>query len=309
MSFTVTGFNTGSSNKYEVVLNANPDGSGGTVLNGTGTTFGSTVVIGAPGQFKSDSATRYNITVRDFDAHACNHHFLTAMSYCGTISINTLGDKVWRDDDKDGVQDAGEPGVAGVTVALYNSSNALVGTTTTDAYGNYLFTGLRDGSYSVGFTLPANYTFTVSNTPGDNGNNTNSDANTATGKTGSFALINGETDLTADAGIIFNTPSLTASVGDHVWLDIDADGVQDAGEPGVSGVTVTLYNSGVAVATTITDANGNYLFTNVPAASGYTVGFGLPPGFVFTTNDQGGNDNTDSDVNPVVGHCLSKMSI
>ena len=46
-----------------------------------------------------------------------------------------LGDYVWWDQNHDGLQTAGEPGFAGVTVNLYNGSGTLVGTTTTDANG------------------------------------------------------------------------------------------------------------------------------------------------------------------------------
>ncbi|MCB9252632.1 MAG: T9SS type A sorting domain-containing protein [Flavobacteriales bacterium] len=227
-----------------------------------------------------------------------------------------LGDKVWRDDNKDGVQDAGEPGVAGVVVTLYkNGSDGLAGTnddkvvatTITDAYGKYLFTNLMSvdqtnqntidsTSYNLGFTLPPNYEFTQSVSPGDNSNNTNSDANVFSGRTGSINLDLGESDLTFDAGIVFNA-STTASVGDRVWLDLDNDGVQDSGEPGVSNVTVTLYNAAVTniLASTKTDANGNYLFNNVSSGD-YRVRFSLPPGTSYTTNSGGIStiDNSDA---------------
>ncbi len=92
-----------------------------------------------------------------------------------------------------------------------------------------------------------------------------------------------------------------ANIGDRVWLDIDKDGIQDAGEPGISGVTVTLYdNTGAIVATAITDANGNYLFTDVPPGAGYTIGFTAPAGTVFSPRDATGDGN-DSDADPLTG--------
>jgi hypothetical protein len=51
-------------------------------------------------------------------------------------------------------------------------------------------------------------------------------------------------------------------IGNRVWLDTDMDGVQDAGEAALSGVTVQLVKSSTVIATAITDANGNYLFSN-----------------------------------------------
>jgi protocatechuate 3,4-dioxygenase beta subunit len=243
----------------------------------------------------------------------------------GFKGFASIGDKVWRDDDKDGIQDAGEPGVTGITVTLYQNGtdglpgtadDVVIGTTVTDAYGNYLFdnltptnqtnaTTIGQTSYNVGFTLPANYTFTTSanpNQPGDNGNNINSDANATTGRTGGFNLATGERELTVDAGVIFNTPAVTASVGDRVWFDTNGNGTQDTGEPGVSGVTVTLYNgAGQVVGTTVTDANGNYLFTNVAPGTGYTVGFTPPAGTLFTSSTGSVSQAANSDANPATG--------
>jgi DNA-directed RNA polymerase II subunit RPB1 len=65
-----------------------------------------------------------------------------------------LGDRVWLDEDRDGLQGAGEPGVAGVTVRLYAAgSDEPVATTTTDADGRYLFDLLPAGTYRVQFVL------------------------------------------------------------------------------------------------------------------------------------------------------------
>ncbi|MBL7746577.1 MAG: T9SS type A sorting domain-containing protein [Chitinophagaceae bacterium] len=221
----------------------------------------------------------------------------------GFKQLASLGDKVWRDDDKDGIQDIGEPGVAGVTVTLYNNAGVVAGTTVTDAYGMYLFDNLTPATYQVSFTPPANYTFTTQTNNTDNttltGGSTaanGSDVSTATGRTANVVLASGENERNIDAGLIFGQPA-TASVGDKVWLDTDGDGVQDANEVGVSGVTATLYNNlGVAIATTVTDANGNYLFTGLSAGT-FSVGFTLPVGMTFTGKDQGGNDDTDSDAN------------
>jgi hypothetical protein len=215
-------------------------------------------------------------------------------------SIASLGDRVWRDDNKNGVQDAGEPGVSGITVSLFDNTNKLVGSTVTDAYGNYLFSNLPAGDYTVSVTLPANYTFSPS-TGTSEPDATNSDVNATTGTTTTITLSPGENQLNIDAGIIFNNPPASANIGDRVWLDNDKDGIQDAGEPGVAGVTVTLFdNTGAIVATAITDANGNYLFTNVPAGTGYTIGFTAPAGTVFSPKDATADGN-DSDADPVTG--------
>lgn len=223
----------------------------------------------------------------------------------------SLGDRVWLDTGlgggtaNNGVQDGTEPGVAGITVTLYNSLGAPVATTITDAYGNYLFDNLTIGTYTVGFTLPANYSFTTqTNTTDDNNttgaSTTGSDVNVTTGRTYTIALTAGENNRNIDAGLIFTPSAVTQSLGNTVWLDTDLNGLQNGTEAGVASITVTLYNGTTAVATTITDANGKYLFSNIPTGT-YTVGFTLPSGMRFTT--QGGTVSTDlnSDANVNTG--------
>jgi hypothetical protein len=95
--------------------------------------------------------------------------------------------------------------------------------------------------------------------------------------------------------------TLMCSIGDYVWLDADCDGIQDAGEGGVAGVNVNLYDSaGNLVDTQITDGNGYYLFQRLPDGSvldlgTYTVKFELPDGFHFSPANQGSDDAADSD--------------
>ena len=72
----------------------------------------------------------------------------------------TIGDFVWNDVKKNGIQDSGEPGIPGVKVDLLDSGNNVVKTTTTDSSGKYSFTVLP-GDYHVKFTTPAGYVFTL----------------------------------------------------------------------------------------------------------------------------------------------------
>lgn len=88
----------------------------------------------------------------------------------------------------------------------------------------------------------------------------------------------------------------TGTIGNIVWLDENGDGVQVVGESGISGVTVELKDgSGAVVGTTITDANGGYIFTDLPDDT-YTVTVlsGLPTGAVPTVDEDGGTDQTTS---------------
>ena len=51
-----------------------------------------------------------------------------------------------------------------------------------------------------------------------------------------------------------------ATIGDRIWEDVDADGVQDPGEPGLDGVTVELRGPSGLIATTTTAGGGAYQF-------------------------------------------------
>jgi hypothetical protein len=111
------------------------------------------------------------------------------------------------------------------------------------------------------------------------------------------------TDLEKQAMLRFDIPVLPepASLGDTVWYDTNEDGIQDAGELGVPDVTVHLMDcAGHILATTTTDADGFYIFTNLLAGD-YNVHFVPPLGYVFSPQDQGGDDSDDSDVNPANG--------
>ncbi len=231
----------------------------------------------------------------------------------GIVAPASLGDFVWSDLDRDGVQDANEPGVEGVTVTLtgggedgiIGTSDDTTDTTVTGTNGEYFFGDLNPGEeYKVTFTLPTGFEFTTANAGGDD--TVDSDADEVTGMTQVVTLASNEHNPTLDAGLIE-----LAGLGDFVWEDLDGDGVQDNNEPGVEGVTVILTGGGEdgiigtsddTTASTITDANGGYSFTNLNPGEEYKVTFtNLPTGFFFTDANQGTDDALDSDADVNTG--------
>jgi uncharacterized repeat protein (TIGR01451 family) len=168
-----------------------------------------------------------------------------------TATAGSIGDRVWADLNGDGVQDAGEPGLAGVEVCVYQSDGVtLVGCDTTNAQGDYRVFGLEAGSYVVR-TNPATYPAGYQPT-------------TATSL--NVTLTAGQQYDDADFGLI---PPGTGSIGDYIWLDANSDSVQDAGEAGLPGIAVTLERlvagEWVQMASTTTDADGGYEFTGLNA--------------------------------------------
>ena len=203
----------------------------------------------------------------------------------------SLGDLVWLDADADGIQDAGEAGIAGVVVRLYDAVSNVVGTTTTSVAGVYGFANLVPGDYHVGFTVPAGYVVSPQDQGADDAKD--SDVNAATGRTVPTTLVGGENDLTWDLGLY-----QPACLGDFVWEDPDADGLQDAGETGIAGVTLELLacNGQTVLGTTMTDANGWYQFCNLVPGS-YQVRVVVPGGWSLTTQNNDSDDCLDSDAN------------
>lgn len=199
-------------------------------------------------------------------------------------------------DANDNAVDNDEAGVAGVTVKLLNAAGVVIATNVTQANGSYLFDGLNAGDYVVEFPKTVNGLVLVNANVGSD-DTIDSDASTATGRTGTISVDVGETSADNDAGL--KDPA-TASIGNFVFLDADKDGVQDAGEAGVAGVAVTLYDAaGAVIAITTTNAAGEYLFSGLKAGT-YTVGFTEKVGHDFTTANVG-NDATDSDADAATG--------
>ncbi len=175
-------------------------------------------------------------------------------------NVGSIAGRVWFDEDLDGILDTEETGITGVSVQLLNNLGAVIATTVTDESGNYLFPNLTAGDYTINVvdsTLPTG----LSNTAGVGGVDPKA-----------VALLAGENRRNVNFGYIPDD-SNEGAVGDRVWADADGDGVQDPGEAGISGVVMSLRDGdGNVIATTTTDQNGDYLFTNITLVNGSNVG-------------------------------------
>ena len=218
-----------------------------------------------------------------------------------------VGDYVWVDTNKNGIQDAGEKGLAGVTLSLTGPDGKSVtdvngqpvAPVKTDAEGKYTFANLpvlkAGESYTVTVgEVPAGYQATTGQATGSTTAN-----DSATGSASSTGLTkDGEKDDTLDFGFVQGA----VSVGDYVWVDANKNGIQDAGEKGLAGVTLSLTGPD---GKSVTDVNGNpvgpvkttddgkYTFANLPvlkAGESYTVTVGeVPAGYQATTGQATGS--------------------
>jgi hypothetical protein len=211
--------------------------------------------------------------------------------------LGSLGDWVWLDGNRNGIQDAGELGVEGITVELLKDGVLTGDMQLTDAAGGYLFTDLEAGNYAIQVSgTGLAYTYTTQNEGGVEGADSDVDRS---GLSDTFALAEGEHRLDLDAGLVaLGGVATLGSLGDVIWLDVDKDGVQDADEVGVVGITVELLQDGVATGRTVVTGNdGLYLFEDLDAAD-YSIQIsGIASGFEITAQNASADDAVDSDVN------------
>ena len=183
----------------------------------------------------------------------------------GFVKPASLGDYTWMDVNRDGLQDADEPALPGVTVTLtYEDGSAVtdasgdpVAAVTTDANGKYSFENLLPGGYKVSFQAPAGFKATTSEAGDDRAADSN-------GATASVTVAQGQTDDTIDFGAVG-----TGVIGDQLFVDVNQNGggAPDAGDKVLPGVKVTLTWTGPGGITrtyeTVTDADGTYKFENL----------------------------------------------
>ncbi len=240
----------------------------------------------------------------------------------GSCSGVTLGDYVWIDTDGDGTQNETGTGLNNVQMALYGvGADGVAGTfddiqlattltadDTASAPGWYEFTELSPGTYYVCMDVPVGYSLSPSGQGGDATADSDFDPVNHCSAPVTLNQIN-DVDLDIDAGLV---PTATASLGNYVWFDYNADGLQNEGPlDGVNGVTVELYvDNGdgtadigsdflVASQATANDINGlpgYYRFDGLSPGTPYFVRF-IKPGASsgFTSADAGSDNSIDSD--------------
>jgi protocatechuate 3,4-dioxygenase beta subunit len=188
----------------------------------------------------------------------------------GFFRAGRVEGSVWHDLDRNGSLGNVEYGVEGVQVELLDELRNVVASALTDSTGRFRFLGLKSGVYTVEFPAPAEFSFsTVSR-----GNAQRDDITGQTvGRTAPFPLAQGERKTDVFAGLY--TPFGADSVRGRVWRDLDADGVQDSGEPGIAGAEVVLENtSRQPLRAVATDGSGNYVFDGATLLPGeYVVDF------------------------------------
>jgi hypothetical protein len=178
----------------------------------------------------------------------------------GTFATYAISGVTYLDRNGDGVQQPGEPGLAGVVVQIFDAANNVVGGATSGPGGAFTITNVGPGTVTLAeFPNPA---YAVSQ-----------------GSAG--YAITGQNGVNV-SGKNFGLVPLPTIVG-TAFLDANGNGVLDSGEAAAAGLTVQLTGPGGSVTTTTTAADGSYGFFGLAAGS-YTVKEIPAAGFVTTSN-------------------------
>ena len=223
----------------------------------------------------------------------------------GARLYGAIGDYVWLDANKNGIQDAGEEPVQNVTVYLQmreggSSIWKKVDTTKTNEKGYYVFESLKGGpdvdcQYRVCFDLPGGSVITVPYAGSDRAADSNVQGFYLEGwgyPSDVISIGYGQRDMTTDAGIVVTS----GSVGDYVWLDTNRNGIQDEEDTGLEGIRVVLEYSPsgdvsddtqwIQAGETTTNEKGYYRFDELSEGY-YRVKFQILEPYTITLVNQG----------------------
>lgn len=227
----------------------------------------------------SDGITTDGMVVsHTFSLTECNDDFTIDFGFCQPTGC--VDGYVWKDANSNGFDDD-ENGQEGVDVTLFSCDSIFIVETRTDETGYYEFCEIPAGSYFIEFWETPEYLYYI-------GNDSDVTNTNGAGSTDCFDIIGGET-VSSNAGIL-----LLADLGDSIWEDSNKNGLQDDGEPGIGGVSVTLYQGNNVVTSTISEADGSYRFTDIPPGS-YTIQVSNFGDYVAAANNAGNDLALDSD--------------
>ncbi|MFC1758264.1 SdrD B-like domain-containing protein [Planctomycetota bacterium] len=202
----------------------------------------------------------------------------------------TIQGGIWDDENGNGLRDATEKTVPGVTVELLRAESNVVATVTTNIDGLYEFEDITPGTdYRVRVASLPNMTFTRSVS---GPTNRVSSIQASTGMSIPFA-VGSKRSRELWAGIA-GTSGETGIQG-SVWDDENGNGIRDKGETGLSGVHVKAYGMGRTYET-VSDDDGVYRLTALRPGQ-YKLEFQQPDGATFSPLHRGDDSSVNSDVN------------
>ena len=185
-------------------------------------------------------------------------------NFRGVLTGTITGTK-FLDTNGNGVRDAGEPGLAGITITrtagLNDPADANL-SVVTDAEGNFTFANVPFGNFTLRETVPTGFTQTAPAAPGTISAPINFANRTSSGN-------------------LFGNRALSGTISGVKFNDVNGNGVRDADEAGLAGVTIRATDASGTVTTAVTDASGNFTISGL-AAGAFVVSEVVPNGFTQT---------------------------
>ena len=176
----------------------------------------------------------------------------------GYIKKHAISGNVYLDQNRDKTKNTADIDLSGITVKLLDKDGNVVGTTKTDGDGNYSFTDLNDGTYTVQVDKTG---------PLADKEQTEDPSGQADSRSQAITFTRTDPDVT---NVNFGYAE-DYTVSGTVYYDKDRSETLNNSELGFDGITVTLLGEdGAVVATTTTKADGTYSFSKLPAGK-YTV--------------------------------------
>ncbi len=248
------------------------------------------------------------------DVNATNYNF-------GENGQGILG-SVYIDTNNNGVRDAGEVGIAGVTIVLsgttatsQNICTIITCSTLTDANGEFKYLNMP-GSNATGYTLTEqSHLSTPLNQFVDGLDAAGGLSGSGRGSAGNdviSGIVIGAGELLTN----YQFGEISSSLSGRVYIDNNDNGIIDGSEIGIAGVTVTLSgttNGGQNICTYLTGlippascaattlADGSYTFSNLPAGT-YTLSETHPSAYLDgreTAGTSGGNISTNDVISAI----------
>ncbi len=214
--------------------------------------------------------------------------------FCEHLPAEIHG-RVYHDVNNDGVIQNNESGIGNVVIQLFNETGDMVAQTTSDAQGNYWFTGLLAGTYKVQEIQPGSFV----------------DGKDSLGRVAGISNGNAQNDMFVNvsirggqSGVEYNFGELRlGSISGFVHVDLNGNCVLEAaaGEQPLAGVTLELLSAnGEVIGTALTDENGFYEFDNLLPGE-YSIRQQQPGSHLDGDTKAGSNGGNDSVANLISG--------
>ena len=199
----------------------------------------------------------------------------------GNFQLVSISGMKFHDLDGDGVKDPSELGLSNWRIRLFENS-ILIDSVLTDVNGNYTFSNVGGGTYTISELVQTGWTQTLPTSPGSY----------------TIAATSGQNITGKDFGNFQN-----GTISGTKFHDLDNDAVRDVGEPGLQNWRIRLIRALIQIDSVLTNASGNYTFTNVGPGthtvseqlqSGWFQTFPVSPG-TYTISLQSGESVTGKD--------------